>query len=243
MNIFLPKNTTKAVPFILLIHGGGWSEGSKDDVNSMCEALNDMGYAAITMNYRLTPDGADYLDMLDDIKSVLQYLKDNSSEFNIKTDEAALIGQSAGAHLSLLYGYKIKESPIDISFIVSMSGPSDLTNKDYISESVNIGYLLKGLTGEEYNYEGEAPASWIDASPITYVTSSSPYTIILHGTKDQIVPYSEAVNLSKKLTDNSVKNDFITYQDSDHDLSGDIEANKEFETIIQKALTDYLPIE
>jgi len=243
MSIFLPENITEDVPIILFIHGGGWAAGEMANFYHMCKSYADKGYATVSINYRLSPDGAKCDDMLDDIKSALQYLYDHSAEYHLKTDSTALIGGSAGAHLSLLYGYKVEDSPIPISFIVSLCGPTDLTNIDYKNSGIDIIHLIKEFTGDNsYNFEGQPPASWINASPITYVKATLPYAIIAHGTNDTVVPYSDALRLSEKLSLFQADYDLVTFNHAGHDLLGDNEASIALNLLIDNALNEYLPL-
>ena len=62
------------------------------------------------------------------------------------------------------------------------------------------------------------PQLYIDASPIFKMNSAYPPTFIVHSTDDAIVPYNEAIVLSKKLTQLSVYNILLTYVGG-HDLS------------------------
>ncbi len=79
-----------------------------------------------------------------------------------------------------------------------------------------------------------------DISPIYHVKSTSPRTILLHGQKDPIVPYSVAVSLDEKLTECGVEHDFITMPNSDHDLNNAADSAKteEFWQAVKKALSE-----
>lgn len=239
LDVFLPEGEG-TFPFALLIHGGGSTAGSKENFYASSVDLTSRGYAAVTIDYRMTGDGAKIPDMLDDIGAALAFLKENSARYRLKTDHCALIGGSAGAHLALLYGYKIENPPIGIAFIVSMAGSVDFTNADYLSTEIDLVPLLNAATGDTYRFQGTAPASWTDASPVTYIKSGLPYTIIAHGTKDEIVPYSEAVLLHNRLDTAGVPNTFITYQNGGHGLTGDIDAAAAFQTAYYAAFENYL---
>jgi len=239
LDIFLPSAEENA-PFVLLLHGGGWSAGSKEDFYATCKALTDTGTAAVTMNYRLTGQGAKYTDMLDDITSALNFLKENAAKYHLKTDQTALMGGSAGAHLSLLYAYKIEEPPIPISFVVSLSGPADFANPDYLTTPIPIEPLVVAVTGEPWNYTGEPPASWADLSPVTHIRADTPYTIVAHGVYDEIVPYSELARLTSALSANGVPYDAITYPNSGHGLSNDPDCALEFYNKLMQAVADRL---
>ena len=56
--------------------------------------------------------------------SIKNYLK--SEGFNENKLEMALGGYSSGAHISLLYAYYFKETPIPIKFVINYCGPVTL---------------------------------------------------------------------------------------------------------------------
>ncbi len=64
-------------------------------------------------------------------------------------------------------------------------------------------------------------------------------TIICHGDKDTIVPYQNAVDLANALTAAGIRNDFITYKNSGHDLVGDSDANSTFYSLYEAYAKEY----
>ena len=85
-----------------------------------------------------------------------------------------------------------------------------------------------------------ASAALAKASPLTYVTTSCPPTIITHGQKDTTVPYSNAVTLAAALEAFGVKHDFIAYPNSDHNLSNDPECQKKADSLINDYALSYV---
>jgi acetyl esterase/lipase len=243
MDIFLPNDSGEDVPFVLCIHGGGWAAGSKEDCYGICDMVNAEGYAAVTINYRLIGDGAKIPDMIADITSALQYLIAHSEEYNLLTDKTVLIGGSAGAHLALLYGYSVLDAPVDVVAVLSMSGLSDLTIPDLSGANGEMMYGLKeDATGDSYNYSGTAPASWIQASAINFVTANVPYTIIAHSPEDEVVPYADAVALDAALTGIGAPHDFLIFNNSGHGLQNNSVASDTMNALLIAALDEYMPL-
>ena len=54
-------------------------------------------------------------------------------------------------------------------------------------------------------------------SPITYVNAATPPVITIHGDKDTLVPYSEAVRLHEALKKAGVANQLVTIPGGGHD--------------------------
>jgi dipeptidyl aminopeptidase/acylaminoacyl peptidase len=52
------------------------------------------------------------------------------------------------------------------------------------------------------------------------VTAAYPPTLLIHGTADTDVPYSESKNMADKLAESSVTHELITVTGAGHGLSG-----------------------
>src|SRR5262245_61702745 len=57
MDIHTPSEATGGRPAIMLIHGGGWRAGDKDNYTAAAQRYAAAGYVAATINYRLVPAG------------------------------------------------------------------------------------------------------------------------------------------------------------------------------------------
>jgi dipeptidyl aminopeptidase/acylaminoacyl peptidase len=68
------------------------------------------------------------------------------------------------------------------------------------------------------NFEKERAA---DFSPIVFVTSDDPPTLLIHGDKDQLVNISNSQIIFDALKKNNVKTDFITIAGADHGFRGE----------------------
>ncbi|MGN0447047.1 MAG: alpha/beta hydrolase [Acutalibacteraceae bacterium] len=227
VDVYLPKEAPQNAGLIFYIHGGAWISGDKDEAKDSCVNIaRGYKYVTATMNYRLITEDATYLEMLDDITAALNTVKETASKNGVNITSCALIGASAGAHLAMLYAYKCGESsPIPISFVASLSGPTNLADENFYKDPGLAQYLgavagVENMTAENYKLYLPALAA---ASPLTFAANAVP-TIICHGDSDQIVPYSNAVDLDNALTLCGVEHEFITYVGADHDLGGDKQA-------------------
>jgi acetyl esterase/lipase len=102
-----------ARPLFVMIHGGGWTAGDKDQHPSQAiKYLPNMPSAAYVMpylergiscaaiNYRFTPDNPLPAPVLDAARAI-QFLRSKSGDWNIRKDRVALTGVSAGAATSM----------------------------------------------------------------------------------------------------------------------------------------------
>jgi len=231
-------------PVILYIHGGGWTAGDKDNFTYMEDATNDAGYIYVSMNYRLATDGITYINMLEDIHLMIQFLKNHAEEYHIDTSGIALVGSSAGGHLALLYAYKETESPIPVAFVVSMVGPADLTDPGILDDSIDASVLnmVSAMLGEPYDssiFENDEFDDLIlDASPIFHIDSNSVPTLMAYGMLDNLIPYTNPTRLDAKLSEEGIAHDFITFANSGHGLESDLD--EEPRTAFYQKFIDYL---
>lgn len=137
---YIPKKKKNEYnQILLLLHSGGWKEGSKEEMDIFCDLFIKQGYITANMGYTLINE--DYKDynpnifrILDEITTCIQNIKNvlKKEGFNIDKLELAFGGASAGGHLSLLYSYSMKNSPIPIKFIVDFSGPVTLDPEHFL---------------------------------------------------------------------------------------------------------------
>lgn len=119
---------------ILYVHSGGWYLGSKEEMQSLCIMSANQGYISATVGYTLLLEenkkyNANIFRILDEITTCIQSIKNflKLEGFNTEKLEMVIGGASAGGHLSLLYGYSMKDSsPIPIKFILDYCGPVTL---------------------------------------------------------------------------------------------------------------------
>lgn len=251
LDLYIPKNAGETCGLVFNIHGGAWIGGDKSECTDeilryICE---DLGFAAATVNYRFISDSVNVLDILDDIDAALAAIKKKGEENNTNINRVMLRGVSAGAHLSLLYGYKkARSAPMEISLIASYCAPTDLADENFYASSSTLGTpeFIRSLMSKAcgYTFNEETFSSAIPflkaASPVTYVSSSCPPTIIAHGEKDSIVPYSNAVTLNAALSAAGVKHDFVSYPNSDHSLSADSDCTSKFDALVESYIDAYL---
>ncbi|MGV8923280.1 MAG: alpha/beta hydrolase [Thermomonas sp.] len=104
-DVFLPAQPRNA-PIILMVHGGGWSNGNKDNpgvVENKAMHWLPKGYVLVSTNYRMRPDTAP-LDQARDVALALAKVQQLAPEWHADPSRVVLMGHSAGAHLVALVG-------------------------------------------------------------------------------------------------------------------------------------------
>ena len=132
------QNKTNYQTIVLNIHGGGWMGGKKANVLDSYKRelfknfiLASMSYTVLNGNYK----EYNIFRIIDEITAVLSTLKRFliNKGFDGNKLELIIQGGSAGAHLSLLYSYMIKNSPIPIKFIFNGVGPISVNPDDFLT--------------------------------------------------------------------------------------------------------------
>ena len=111
-----------------MIHGGGWVHGEKMNVKEICKNLEKYAFISASMSYTLlnsTYKETNMFRLIDEITSTIKGIKSllKKEGFDENKLELAIGGGSAGAYLSMLYSYMIKNHPIPIRFIYNGVGP------------------------------------------------------------------------------------------------------------------------
>src|SRR5690606_28595822 len=219
MDIFLPANrTASSTNVIILIHGGAWIEGDKNDFSGYMSTLKQRlpGYAIFNINYRLAINNQNPFPSQEmDIKQALEFINDKTNEYSISKN-FALLGASAGGHLALLQAYKY-ESPVKIKAVVDFFGPTDLIGMYNASLNPLIKPLLESVTGGTPSTHNEI---YLQSSPIHFITAQSPPTLILQGGMDPIVNASQSVVLKDKLQQAGVHHQYVYYAMEGHGWTG-----------------------
>ncbi len=204
LDAYLPA-TPGLHPAIILIHGGYWQAGDKESHSRLGDWMAQHGYAAFAMNYRLAPDYP-FPAAVADVQCAVTWVREHAAEYDVDADRIALMGTSAGGHLAALAGLAaVPASPsaswqpscgdpaanIGVQAIISCFGPVDLAFHAEESEPAEgiVAVFLGGQACED------APQLCAAASPMTYVTTDAPPTLLIHGTDDDAVSYENSARL------------------------------------------------
>lgn len=249
VDLAIPKDNDGEVGLVLYIHGGAWISGDKDiytDFVGSC--ANDLGYAAAALNYRYLDEDVDLNDIADDIDAALSVIKAKGQEKGVNINKVLLTGSSAGAHLAMFYAYSRKDTaPITPAAVCSFCGPTDLYDDNFYYESAlgdtqTVCGLMSLACGQSFTIDSKdsAKEALAKVSPVTYVNKGTVPTIICHGEKDNVVPYSNALSIVEKLEQYGVAYDFISYPNSDHGLANDPECAEKANNLLFEYAAKYL---
>jgi len=195
-DLFLPSSNDQLRPLVILIHGGGWSGGSRLQMTEVAERMARSGIAVFNISYRKAPRHA-WPAQQEDVEAALNYVVINAQIWNIDPTKIGAMGFSAGAHLALTLAYhphKSRAKGVKLAAVVGGGSPVDLTVWP-------DSKLCKNLIGISFQEDQKA---WRMASPINYVSTDSPPTFLYHGRFDWMVNIEQSKRLVAKLLEHNV---------------------------------------
>ncbi|MGV3529498.1 MAG: prolyl oligopeptidase family serine peptidase [Flavisolibacter sp.] len=238
MDIYLPAGrTTATTKAMVLIHGGGWTGGDKEEFNLYIDTFKKRlpGYALFNINYRVYNGNNRFPTQEQDVHAAVSSIISKAAEYGINKDQLVLTGASAGAHLALLEAYKYKSS--NIQAVVDYFGPTDLLDIYENPWHPLLPAALQVLTGATPEAN---PDIYIQSSPITFVDPQSPPTLIMHGTADTVVLISQSQKLDLALKASGVPHEFASFQGETHRWWQSANMSHSFDRIVA-FLKEHLP--
>lgn len=248
LDLYFPKETDGEIGLVLSIHGGAWIAGDKSSYTDMAKSLaKEQGIAAATINYRYLSENTTMSDILDDIEAAVKCIKETALSQGVTINAIITTGHSAGGHLSMLYAYARNDvSAIPVKAVVSYAGPTDMLDENFFINNdlgvQNVEMLLSWATGETVTQAtiGNFEEQIKEVSPLYYVNKNTVPTIINHGQKDTIVPYSNAVSLAAAFEAAGAEYIFNTYPNSGHGLDADNAISSETDNQFREYINTYL---
>lgn len=179
-------------PAVLLIHGGGWVEGSPQDFEALGPLFCRRGLMVGALGYRLAP-GSRWPAQLEDVIAGIERLHGAQAD----PERIALWGHSAGGQLALMAALT---RPDLVRCAVALGAPSDLRRQ----QEEGPDDLLQVFDPDQL--EG--------ASPIAVPCEAPPPILLVHGTADRVC----SVEQSRAHAQGRSGVELIEVEDGDHGL-------------------------
>jgi acetyl esterase/lipase len=213
LDAFLPVRPRVATPAVLVVHGGGWKTGSKEAWDGRARALaRQTGWATFSVEYDLVATRP-WITQPADIRAAIAWVRRNATKLNVDPGRVALLGSSAGGHLSMLTATTATGAD-RVSAVVSWSGPSDLPRlaRSPIAER-RVKDLAARFAGGKL---ATVPRRWIDESPVAHVDPTDP-PMLLAGSRDEtMVPIDQLTSMRDALAANGVEVETVVFHGRRH---------------------------
>ena len=169
LDLYLPRGA-KDYPVFFFIHGGGWTNGSKNSFGPVGKTFASNGIGFVAINYRLPP-AVKHPDHAKDAAEAFAWVVANLGKDGADTKRIFVGGQSAGGHLAALLGTDesyLKKHELglkDIRGVVPISGVFDVTHS-----------RLARVFGEDDSRKA--------GSPMTHIGDKMPPFLVLYADKE-----------------------------------------------------------
>ncbi|MBY0479441.1 MAG: alpha/beta hydrolase [Chitinophagaceae bacterium] len=219
LDVYKPANNTRKKPAVLLIHGGGFTGGSKSDVNivNLANYFASRGWVAFSINYRLLGqngtvpaqwvqyaqttvppvDRSQFMAMYPahrDAKAAMRWLIANADNYNIDTNYITVGGGSAGAIIATSLGIT---TTADFTNEISLT-----TDPTLATTNLNKTYTIKTIL--DFWGSGIAVTAINNIYGYQRFDATDAPIMIAHGTADPTVSYTYAAELQNIYTSTGV---------------------------------------
>lgn len=215
LDAFVPEGDGP-FPTCILVHGGGFTKGDKTSyIKPLFEPLSKAGFTWLTINYRLAPQHR-FPACIEDVETAIRWVKAHAAEFKADPQRIALVGESAGGHLVSLAGVRARDDT-RVAAVVPFYAPHDLESRVKQSQSVPAWVeALFGLT----QLDNAAWKVLHEASPINHIHGGLPPYLVVHGTKDNTVPFAQSLKFQEKMKAAGNVCDLIVIDGGAHGMGG-----------------------
>jgi len=199
-------------PVAIVVHGGGWSRGDKqDEITTILAPLTEAKFAWFSINYRLAPQHR-FPACLEDVETAIRWVKTHAKKYKGDPKRVALIGYSAGGQLMSMAVMRA-QNDTRVQAVVGLAPSTDFVMDTLRRDSLSAS--LKNLLNREVVNEEVLELLW-NISPINHLKKGLPPFLLIHGTQDRSVPYVQSLHLQNRLQAFGVACDLITIENAPH---------------------------
>jgi acetyl esterase/lipase len=161
---------------LVLLHGGGWTNGYKEWMAFITPGLSAAGITAVTIGYRLAPLHLHPV-AFQDVQLAIAWVFQNISIFGGNPHRLFVHGHSAGGHLAALLSVRHDwQSPLELPRMV-IRGCLPISGVYAFGEGAGLPMRPRFLGPVESRFD-------TDASPLLHVTLEASPFFIAYGDRD-----------------------------------------------------------
>jgi acetyl esterase/lipase len=240
MDVFAPKQNANGAAVVFMVSGGFFS--SPEAINpGVCQEFLKRGYTVFCVVHgsqpRFTVD-----EIVQDAHRAIRFIRFHAKDYHIDSNRIGVCGGSAGGHLSLMMGTaggpgdSKARDPIDresskVQAVACFFPPTDFLNfgkagQELLGAPLHDIRFRASFDHREFDKSKGLYVNITDKeklraitraiSPIYHVTPDDAPTLIIHGDKDDIVPFQQAEVFVAKMKENKVPCELIVRPGAGH---------------------------
>ncbi len=213
---FRPDEKKRQKKTVIIAPGGAYGAVcSLVEGFPVAAAFAEAGVDAFCLNYRVGAPFPLFPKPMDDMAAAVSFLMKHSEEIGINMDDYALVGFSAGGHLSSIFATKERgwlHYGLPRPSLVILNYPmTDIWNNlEGIGEPVRT-MMLRGYFGDDFSKET------VDSySPFTLCDGDYPPLFVRHAEDDTTVPVAFTDTFVRILEEKGVRVDFLKAENGMH---------------------------
>ena len=191
---------------VAVMMSGGWKSSTPGSLPVWVAApILRHGYTVFAI-YHVSQPEATVMEIVEDVNRGVRFIRHHAQEYRIDPQRLGVTGGSAGGHLSLMVatrgglGPKDAPDPVDressaVQAVAIFYPPTDLLNLGESTENPGDGGPPKSFV-EGFGAQSTNLAVWKvigrEMSPIYFVRSNLPPTLIYHGDADTLVTLDQS---------------------------------------------------
>jgi acetyl esterase/lipase len=203
-------------PVLIFVPGGAWVHGKcMGQGSALMSRLAEQGWVCLAIDYRVSPHHR-WPRHITDVKTAIAWARANVDKFGGDRNFVAVAGCSAGGHLSALAGLTPddpahrRELPegadSSVDAVVGIYGRYDWEDRSTPERVRFVDFLERVVVKKSI---ARHPEVFRDASPIARVHRNAPPFLVIHGSKDSVIPVEQARSFVERLR--SVSHSMVGY--------------------------------
>lgn len=193
-------------PVLIFVPGGAWVHGRRMlQGYALLSHLAEQGWVCLSIDYRVSPHHR-WPRHLVDVKTAVAWARANVDKFGGNRNFVALAGASAGGHLAALAGLTgndpdfVAELPpgadTSVDAVVGLYGRYDWQDRSTPERAQFVNFLESVVVRRPIRSH---PEVYRKASPIARVHPQAPPFLVVHGTRDGVIPVAQARGFVERL--------------------------------------------
>lgn len=207
LDVWRPKELpTEPAPVLIFVPGGAWVHGSRLlQGYALMSHLAQKGWVCLSIDYRVAPHHP-WPAHITDVKAAIAWARANVDRFGGDRHFVTIAGTSAGGHLSALAGLTPNDpelqaelpegSDTSVDAVVPIYGRYCWEDRSTVERARFVDFLEQVVVKRRV---ADHPEVFRKASPIARVHRDAPPFLVIHGTRDSVIPVAQARSFVDRL--------------------------------------------